>query len=219
MQRFISLLAVSAFICFPSFSSAISIQFDRDMYAIRPGDSFAVHVLIDPVPEPGLFSLGLRVLYDDNEVQLHSMDDIILPAALNSDGFGGDPWKEIDQEVNGLFYGGVAAGVVQWEGYRDPLLATFQFTDKTSPSSTPYSYNLQLDLFLEGLSNFVDFNGEELDGRITSLGSAAVYVEPAQHIIPEPATAIGLLILFGSTAVSKIPCFRRTRDSRVSLVL
>ncbi|MCP4708145.1 MAG: hypothetical protein GY869_05945 [Planctomycetes bacterium] len=173
----------------------MTLSFDQDQYSITPGSTFAVQVLLDPVPSVGLFSMGVKVTYDGSNAMVADYDSIVLPAAINSIGLVGPPLKSIDNNSAGFSFASAAAGVVDFIGYTNPLLVTIYLTDLTPASATPTSYDLGLDFYFNGptQANFVDFNGNVLDPDITNMIPATVMVDQSYIIPAPPALALALI--------------------------
>jgi len=179
-----------------------SLVFDQDTYNITAGERFGVNVLIQPPPNNGLFSFGVRVFYDDSKVDVVSEDDIVIPDAFLGGFF--PPVKDL-MTPNGT---GVNASVADFfTPYHDSLLATFYLTDMTPVSAVPASYEISLGLYYdinETRTNFVDFSGmgTDIDPQITYFDAATINVQGTPVVIPAPASLI--LGLIGCTLVTTV---------------
>lgn len=140
-----------------------TLRCEKDQYIIHSGDTVTVQVIIDPVPAAGLYSVGVKAVFPGEKFLVTGLADIILPAELDSNGFGGPPDK-----ATGYGFAGAAGAVVHVQPYRDTLVLTIHGTDIT-PAGTEFDqYFIDLSLFLDGLqANFVDFDGMNLDPQIT----------------------------------------------------
>jgi hypothetical protein len=199
----------------------ILVGFDQDIYRISPGETFAVRVLFDwdgdpangeqPHPPTGLFSMGVRVMFDSAQAVVGSYGDIVLPAELDGDGLGGPAPKDIGPGYAGAFGGADPFGQ---QGYADTWLATFMVTDLSVVA--PGSYDLGLDFYYPRAgtqSNFTDYDGglpRELDPDIT-FGSAQVLVGQETGVPDSGATAIllGLGALGLAWLMRRSGCRRR----------
>jgi hypothetical protein len=205
MKSFILAVLVSSLFVGPALADLT--RFDQDVYAVQPGETFAVKLLLDvdetlpgyQLPDSGLFSMGIKLLFDSSNAVVTSVDSIVIPDPLNSDGLGGDAPREVGQGFAG------AAGarpLGSTEGYSDPLLVTILVTDLNALDPAE-SYDLNLDFFYpEPFENFLDYEQNPLDSGI-DFGMASVL------LVPEPAS--GLLMMFGgATLLLKAAKRRRT---------
>ncbi|MFT5124283.1 MAG: hypothetical protein ACI9TH_003254 [Kiritimatiellia bacterium] len=176
-----SLLAVSA--------HGYELRFQQAEYQVITGQVYEVRVLIDPVPTNGLFSVGVRMNYDSNFVQVVSTNDIILPAALDSNGLGGPSLKELRP---GSAAGAGALDLEATNAYAQAKVMTFRLQNLAASGTV---YQLDLDFFFDTNTNRADFvaftNGEVLDARITNQVSSTVRVVSG-NLEPEPVTIVDL---------------------------
>jgi hypothetical protein len=156
------------------------LHFDKTVYSVAPGASFPVQVYLDmneaaagdQMPATGLFSMGVAVTFDPVKASVLTTNDISIPAGINTDGWGGPAIREVSSGA------ARAAGVIPlgaMTGYTNPLVATV--TVKNLASGT---YQLGLALYRTApWDNFLDFQGNKLDGLITNFVGATVQVQSA----------------------------------------
>ncbi|MCP4708144.1 MAG: hypothetical protein GY869_05940 [Planctomycetes bacterium] len=143
-------------------------------FLIHPGDTFTTQVHISPLPPAGLYSMGVKITFDGAKTQVIHFDDIIIPDAINSGPFGGPPDKSTS-----FGYAAAAGVVVQFQGYLDSLLVSFNLTDLTEPAYPFNSYTLNLDLYYDPpATNFFDFDQQQLDELITFTSAAVTVTVP-----------------------------------------
>src|SRR6266498_3638998 len=73
-----------------AFSSDFLVHFDQDRYDITAGELFAPRILIDPAPESGLYSFGVKLALSSSNASVTSASAIGIPGGLNFDGVAGN---------------------------------------------------------------------------------------------------------------------------------
>jgi len=172
-------IAAMLAILLASEAQAARLHFGQASYSVAAGGTFQVQVYLDmneaatgdQMPATGLFSMGVKVTVDPSKAVVESVSDIVIPEAIDTDGLGGLGIREI-----GSGYAR-AAGVIPWaatQGYANPLLVTV--TMRSLPGVTG-SYPLTLGFYRDApWDNFLDFQGNKLDGQITSFVGSTVTV-------------------------------------------
>jgi len=145
----------------PLLASDYTVAFDKVEYVIHAQDEYTVHIHIDPVPAAGLYSVGVKVTFPQENATVLEESNIVLPAEINSNGFGGPPYKTI-----GAGYAGASGAVVQLQPYYGSLVLSVQLTDLTAEGVDFDSYTLGLEFYYNSQANFVDFTISELDSLI-----------------------------------------------------
>jgi len=158
---FLYVVVIIGVMCPPTLASDYTVAFDKPEYVIHAQDEYTVNVHIDPVPATGLYSVGVKVTFPQENATVLEESDIVLPAELNSDGWGGAPDKS-----TGDGYAGAAGAVVQLQPYNDSLVLSVQLTDLTAEGVDFDSYTLGLEFYYTSQVNFVDFTISELDSLI-----------------------------------------------------
>lgn len=175
------------------------VRFAQPAYSIAPGTSTAVSVLIDPVPEPGLFSFGLKMAFDEAMARVESAASISIPPPLDFNGVLGP--GAIKSVGSGF---ATAKGTVNFfvtpVPYAESLLATFVLSDQSGAVGQSYSITLDIHRTLgPAESVFVTGAGGVLDLQL-GFGSALVTV------VPEPGS--WLLIFAGGCVFLVRSAFR-----------
>jgi hypothetical protein len=156
------------------------VQFDRQLYEVKLGETFLVDVLYEPASLAGLYSYAVKLSFDEVKAKVADLSSIGVPPALDFNGVLGHG----AYRATGPGFAGVK-GTIDFFAqplnyYPGSLLASFAVTDR---SLTPGQYTLSLSGFntlgpTESL--FVDGQGQVLDSAI-SFGTATV------RVVPEPA--------------------------------
>lgn len=180
-------------------NSAVVLDFDQNSYVISPGQTFEVNVVLDAdstvpglqsLPE-GLFSYGVKVEFDQAAVALVGIGEILVPAALNFNGFSSGATKQ-----TGSGFAGVKGNIDQsvFQSYLGSLLVTIQFEDLGS--GTPYRLDLKIFRTLgDSEQVFLNGTGAVLDGSVI-LGSAQVSPVPEPQV--SAMLAVGVMGLLGA---------------------
>lgn len=186
-------LVALALLLLASPTPAGQLHFERSTYTVSPGDSFEVRVYLDmdentpgdQLPASGLFSVGAQITYDPANAT-STVNDIVLPAAVDGNGIGGPAFKDA-----GAGYVG-AAGVVDFdatEGYMDSLVMTVTITDLATGT-----YPLDVEFyFVPPTANFVEYDPPTrvLDEEITNFVSTTVQALPNMTIMTMGMPAAG----------------------------
>lgn len=168
------------------------VHFDNSTYTVSPGGTFSVQVLLDmdsatagdqPVPG-GLLSMGVKITFDGGKANVSNVSNIILPLALQNDGIGGNPLKEVASGSARVF--GSENIFTATEGYAGTLLATFNISD-LAPQGDSYTLTLARYSSSPTFSNFVDWGGNAFDSNLT-------FTPATVNVTPEP-TSLALLAL------------------------
>lgn len=191
--------------------AGILIHFDQTEYDARVGQPLAVDLILDAddqspgdqVLAQGLFSMRFRVTFDAQLAEVASVDDVLLPAVLDNDGFGGPPVKadnlgpgfvQIGAAIqdpfgaDGLYMGEPGPG-----GQMRMRLATIRINPLAGGD---FSLGVRLvrrsagdDVFIDGVGRTIDDDLRVFDGD-TLFDTAAVHVA-----VPEPSALASLLLL------------------------
>src|SRR5213594_1668431 len=77
-------------LCLPAFAQTdLQIRFDKSRYDISPGETFPVRILIDPVPSPGLFSFGTKMVFNGVNAVVSDVAAIAASPVLDFNGVRG----------------------------------------------------------------------------------------------------------------------------------
>jgi hypothetical protein len=164
------------------------VHFDNSTYNVSAGGTLAVQVLLDmdsgtagdqPVPG-GLLSMGVKITFDGGKANVSDVSNIILPLALQNDGAGGAPLKEVATGSARVF--GSENIFTATEGYAGTLLATFTISD-LAPQGDSYTLTLARYSSSPTFSDFVDWGGDAFDSQL-SFGSGIV------NVVPEPSSVV-----------------------------
>ena len=182
------------FLCFcslswvsPSPAQDLTLQFDQLTYVTSPGSPLSVGIRMDQAPTDGLFSYGVKLLFDPASSPVSGVGAISPAAALDFNGpLGAGAFKAVGSGFAGA-KGTVDIFANPVTYYSGVLLTTFNLEYQT-----PGDYTLDLGLFntlgpTERI--FVSGSGASLDNNI-QLRTATV------HVVPEPS--ITALVLVGS---------------------
>lgn len=200
--------AVTALLfAFPFFGSAqpVRIDFDQPHYQASLGTPIAIRTRLDaPVPA-GLFSYGLRLVFDPRAGGLITEGGIITPAPLNFNGVEGPGALKSIETDNAAVKGTI-------DVFADPQVyfAGTDFVVFDISFSNPGEYELGLASFRTlgpTESIFVSGDGTDLDDLI-QFGTATLTV------VPEPGVA--RLVILGGFAWFLLDrvARRRTRGDR-----
>lgn len=160
------------------------VRFDQNSYSITPGGTVSVGVVIDPAPEFGLFSYGLKVAFDEAWARVANASAITVPAPLDHNGVLGPGAIRLVQDGLAAVKGTVDFLASPPEFYSGTVLATIQLQDIGGQPGESYPITLDIYQTLEPTESvFVTGAGETLDGFL-DFGSAIV------TIVPEPSTAL-----------------------------
>ena len=190
----VMLAAMLTVVAYGQAEAEVAVFFDQDTYTIDPYETVVARVLIDmdntvPGNQPsdvGLGAIGLKVTFNAANALVASVDDIVIPSEFSTvDGFSGDPEKTIGDGYVSILAALDALNAV--EGYKGDELASITFKNLSTES---YSLGLEL-LNSAPTANFVDFDGNTLDGNI-AFGTAVV------QSVPEPSS---ITLLLGAVAV------------------
>ncbi len=183
-------------------SAGVIIHFDQDEYRVTEGESFQVNVFLDAddqtdgdqVLDAGLLTMKFEVRFDPTHAGVLDTNQILLPKALNDDGFGRGPNNEVGSgfiKIRGNIPSNLPLedafrGEDRGDGVDRMRLATI-----TINGLSPGEFLLQLHPLEESANDdvFVDGNVNVLDDDI-SFATAQVTVDP----IPEPSTACVFVI-------------------------
>jgi hypothetical protein len=162
------------------------VRFDQDTYLVAPGGSVSVGVVIDPGPEAGLFSYGLKIAFEETRARVESASAVHLPPPLDYNGvLGPGAIRLIEAGTVGV-KGTVDFFISPAVSYRGTSLGGMLLQDVGNLLGTEYPLTVELFRTLgETESVFVDGTGAVLDDRII-FGSAMV------RVVPEP-TALMLM--------------------------
>ncbi|MCL4179870.1 MAG: hypothetical protein KJ072_19255 [Verrucomicrobia bacterium] len=164
----------------------ISVQFDQEEYFLQPSSLAPVVVELGTVIPEGLFSFGVRLVYDPILGGVVNEDAILVPPALDYNGAQGPGALKAFGQGFAAVKGTVDALAFPAVYYGGSELATFNVT-----ALTPGDYAVTLELYrtLGPAENiFVSGAGVTLDSQIR-FGTAIL------HVVPEPAA--GLLAMVG----------------------
>jgi hypothetical protein len=156
------------------------VRFDQERYDVSPGETFAVRVLLDPVPETGLSSFGVGVHFNFTNAGITNLSAIKVPPALDFNGVAGSGAAKAVSADFASAKGTVNFLNLPQQSYAGSLLATFEVTDKSAGSHT-----LRVGFFNTlGVTEeiFTTGDGSVLDPKIT-FGSALVNYRPSLHVL------------------------------------
>jgi hypothetical protein len=165
------------------------VHFDQSRYTVSPGGTVQIGVVMESVPEVGLFSYGVR-LVSGSLAGVQGASGIVVPAPLDFNGvLGPGAIRLVENGAAGVkgtidFF----ANPVQY--YRGTLLATFLVKDLNGTIGTSDPLSLEIYRTLGGNESvFVDAAGSGMDSQII-FGSAVL------DVVPEPRSQ-WLLLLSG----------------------
>jgi hypothetical protein len=168
----------------------ISVQFDQEEYFLQPSSLTPVGVELGTAIPEGLFSFGVRMVYDPILGGVVNEDAILVPPALDYNGAQGPGALKAVGQGFAAVKGTVDALAFPAVYYAGSELATFNVT-----ALTPGDYAVTLELYRTlgpTESIFVSGNGVTLDSQIR-FGTAIF------HVVPEPASGFlagaGLLLM------------------------
>jgi hypothetical protein len=193
-----------------------TVRLNQNRYAVQPGETFRVSALIDPVPAGGLFSFGVRILFEPADAQIASDQAIVIPAPLDFNGPAGVGALKVIVQGSAAVKGSVDPVLLPPRGYSDPILASFEITDISLAPGR--SYPLKLELFRTlgpTESVFVSGNGLPLDGNL-AFGMATVEVVPEPRVLSLVLVSgmIGLLARTFHSRSAELNFIRLARNSR-----
>lgn len=156
------------------------VHFDQSAYSVIPGGTVSVGVLLDPVPEEGLFSYGLKIAFDQTRARVESASSVSIPPPLDFNGVLGPGAIRSIEDGSVAIKGTVDFFILPPLPYDGALLAIVLLKDLGGEMGAEYSLALELYRTLgESESVFVDGLGTTLDSSLL-FGTALV------HVIPEP---------------------------------
>ena len=192
-----SILAVVVTVAFPwllglipGHAQELRVDFERPTYQTAVGVPISIRTHLDSPVASGLFSYGVRLVFDAQAGGLITESGIIAPAPLNFNGVqGSGAFKVIDEGFAGV------KGTV--DVFADPQVyfTETEFVVFDMRFSKEGEYVLDLDTFRTlgpTESIFVTGDGAVLDDMI-SFGTATVTV------VPEPGTVV--LLILGACAL------------------
>ncbi|MFO1499877.1 MAG: hypothetical protein U1G07_16040 [Verrucomicrobiota bacterium] len=169
------------------------VHFDQSSYRVSPDGSVAIGVLIDPVPLSGLFSYGMKVVFDDAFARVESASAISLPPPLDYNGVQGPGADRLVGSGFAAVKGTVNFELSPGQAYSGALLATFNVKNLVGAAGQSYPLSLELYRTLGPTESvFVTGAGETLDGQL-AFGTTTI------DVVPEPrAWFLVLLVIAGS---------------------
>ncbi len=194
-------LALGAALASPAAADLI-VRFDQPHYELEPGQTLTVDIHYDAdagepgeTPWPaGLFGAALRVAGYEGYLAIDDVDnDVVLPAALDSDAFGTGP---------GLRELGPAGAFVRFRGEVDlfggpglpePYDGTYLGSIAFQVLEQVGQFSLELGPFGDAAADFVDGQDQDIDEQVSFTSSTV-------NVVPEPASVALLgagLVLLG----------------------
>lgn len=169
--------------------AAVSVHTEKPTYVIAPGQEFDIRVFLDAddalvgdqALDKGLFSFGVKLVFDPLKLSIAGVSGITAPSALNFNGFNAGALRQV-----GTGFAGVKGNINQnvFEVYEDTLIATFRVKDLSGGGT--YGVGLQLHKTLgDSEQLFLDGDGNVLDGGASFVGAQVTAV-------PEPSIALML---------------------------
>lgn len=174
------------------------VRFDKSEYVVMPASHTAVKIELGSAIPEGLFSYGVRLVYDSILGRMVNEDDIFVPPPIDYNGAQG---PGAIRAVGGGFAavkGTVDALSIPAVYYAGTELVTFNVA-----ALIPGDYTLSLELYRTlgpTESVFVSGSGVVLDSQLR-FGTAVL------HVVPEPAS----VFLVGSGLLGML-LLRRSRD-------
>ncbi len=105
------------------------VRFDRDQFVVRSGETFPVQVFINPVPESGLYSFGVRVRVEGTNALVSGAAAIEVPPLIAFDGPRSPAPVIASSARSAAVKGTTIFHNSSLETSSDALLATFYITD------------------------------------------------------------------------------------------
>lgn len=162
------------------------VRFQEASYSVVPGADVRVTVLIDPVPEAGLFSYGLRIAWDAAMARVESASSVVIPPPLAFNGVQGPGPMIALGDGFAAAKGTVDIFAADVQAYSGNVLATVVLRNLSGEVGRSYPLALELYRTLGASESiFVTGKGEVLDGML-SLGSGLIVVIPefsAAHLL------------------------------------
>ena len=164
------------------------VRFDQTSYVVTPESTLTVGIVIDPTPLSGLFSYGMKVVFDEAFARVEAASAISVPPPLDFNGVLG---PGADRSAGSGF--GAVKGTVDFflsppQSYGGSLLANVSIKNLVNEAGLTYPLSIEIYRTLgPSESVFVNGAGQALDSQVT-FGSALV------HVVPEPSGLV-LMIL------------------------
>lgn len=159
----------------------VDVQFDRADYSVVPSSLTAVTIELGSAIPEGLFSYGVRLVYDSILGRMVNENDIFVPPPLNYNGAHGVGAIRAVGEGFAAVKGTVDALAIPAVYYVGTELVTFNIL-----ALTPGDYTVSLELYRTlgpTESVFVSGTGAVLDSQLR-FGTAVI------HVVPEPACSV-----------------------------
>ena len=168
----------------------IIVRLDQPVYVVSgPGDAVTAQVLIDgnadrqglqPVSD-GLFSAGLKILFDDRKATVDSKANVIVKRELDYFGFSAPALVSTTPSGEVSIHGNISQADVPLKVYQGSVLGSVRMTNRATAVDR---YPLELDFSRDLGPNedfFVDGKGITRDASIRFIPSEVVVAEaPAQ---------------------------------------
>jgi hypothetical protein len=164
------------------------VRFDQTSYVVTPESTLTVGIVIDPAPLSGLFSYGMKVVFDEAFARVEAASAISVPPPLDFNGVLG---PGADRSIGSGF--AAVKGTVDFflsppQNYGGSLLANISVKNLVNEAGQTYPLSIEIYRTLgPSESVFVNGAGEALDRQLT-FGTALV------HVVPEPSGLV-LMIL------------------------
>ena len=188
------LLCLGSLFCLsPARGQGLTLQFDQPTYVTSPGSALSVGVTLDQAPAAGLFSYGVKLLFDPTTSPVNGVGAISPAAALDFNGvLGAGAFKAVGNGFAGA-KGTVDIFANPVTYYSGVLLTTFNLEYQT-----PGDYTLDLALY----NTLGPTEKVFVSGSGASLDSSLHFQSTTVHVVPEPTTTMlsvggGLAILLG----------------------
>ncbi len=159
----------------------IDVRFDRAEYVVVPASTIAVTIELGSAIPEGLFSYGVRLVYDSILGRMVNENDIFVPPPLEYNGAQGPGAIRAVGDGFAAVKGTVDALTIPAVYYTGSELATFNVA-----ALAPGDYALSLEIFRTlgpTESVFVSGTGAVLDSQLR-FGTAIL------HVVPEPASVL-----------------------------
>ena len=168
----------------------IIVRLDQPVYVVSgPGDPVIAQVLIDgnsdrqglqPVSD-GLFSAGLKILFDERKATVGSKADVTVQRELNYFGFSAPAFVSTTPSGEVSIHGNISQADIPLKIYQGSVLGAVRMTNRATAVDR---YPLELDFSQDLGPNedfFVDGNGLTRDASITFIPSEVVVAESPEQ--------------------------------------